>query len=207
MREEKQKETRKRSSQHPRLLERSPDDLEAYLKVHAKDSLFEGEAGKETGWCFFLHGNLERTGRLLQNETYECLLVTEEGSSEKMHKVRVKFACPALVREEVKRQTGLNEEVQKKGEGPHFLPRYRHVVPDQSLHEFMQNREVLFFTLLEGEILRGLVTGFSAYEISLSMKGQVPVVLLRHALFDVRDKKGRSYLRKAQAKTAEGKKN
>jgi hypothetical protein len=48
------------------------------------------------------------------------------------------------------------------------------------------------------------VTGFSTYEIRLSMKGQVPVVLLRHALFDVRDKRGMSYLKKTPEKTTQG---
>ena len=188
-----------------RSLEHAPEGLESYLKIHGRDSLFEREAGKESGgWCFFMHGRQERTGWILRSETYECDLVTEEGSTEKIHKVRVKFACPASVREEVKRQMGLNEAVQKKGEGPHFLPRYRHAVPDRTLHELRENREVLFFTLLEGEILRGLVTGFSTYEISLSMKGQVPVVLLRHALFDVRDKRGMSYLKKTPEKTTQG---
>jgi hypothetical protein len=33
------------------------------------------------------------------------------------------------------------------------------------------------------------------------MKGGVPVVLLRHAVFDVKDKKGRSYLKEAVEKS------
>ena len=59
----------------------------------------------------------------------------------------------------------------------------------------MEERTVLFFTLLEGEIIRGLVTAFSRYDLTVSLKGGVSVVVMRHAVLDVRDKKGRCYLK------------
>ena len=59
----------------------------------------------------------------------------------------------------------------------------------------------LFFTLLGGNVLRGIITGFSRYEINLSMKGGVPVVIMRHAVFDVKDKKDRSFLKKEVEKS------
>jgi len=61
----------------------------------------------------------------------------------------------------------------------------------------MQNRTVLLFTTLEGAVLRGLVGGIHRYELTLFLKGGVPVTLLRHAIFDVRDKKGVSWLKEA----------
>lgn len=50
----------------------------------------------------------------------------------------------------------------------------------------------------EGEVLRGLVSAFSRYEITVDLKGGIPVVLLRHAVYDLRDKAGRCLLKSVQ---------
>ena len=62
----------------------------------------------------------------------------------------------------------------------------------------MKDKEVVFFTLLEGEIIRGLITGFSRYEITMSLKNGNPVTILRHSIYDLRNKKGRCFLKKFQ---------
>lgn len=178
------------------------DGLETYWREHREDSLFQRESGRGGRWCFFLHGDVEITAAIARNETFESDLLGPDGSVERIHKVRVKFVCPAGLREEVKGQMRRNASVQRRKEGPHFLPRYRHPVEDAVLYELMAKREVLFFTLLEGEVLRGIIKGFSAYEIAVGMRRDVPVVLLRHAIYDVRDKRGRSYLKKALKKDA-----
>ncbi len=62
----------------------------------------------------------------------------------------------------------------------------------------MKAREVLFFTLMEGEKIKGILGGFSRYEITVNLKGGFPVYLLRHAVYDLRDKKGRCFLKSFQ---------
>jgi hypothetical protein len=64
----------------------------------------------------------------------------------------------------------------------------------------MKEREVLFFTLLDGKIIRGVVTDFSRYDTTVNLKGGLPVTILRHAIYDVRNKKGRSFLKSFQEK-------
>jgi hypothetical protein len=78
---------------------------------------------------------------------------------------------------------------------PIISPKDRHHVKNKTLFPLMQQRVVLLITLLEREIIKGLVQGFSRYDLTISLKGGVPVVLLRHAILDVRDKKGRCYLK------------
>lgn len=175
--------------------------LPEYLKEHEKDSVFEREAGKESSWSLFLHGNQRRKGRIRKNHTYEFDLLTEQGSVEQIHKVNVKMLCEASKEEEVLQRLKTNEALRSTPEGPHFGPRYRHHIKNKTLFPLMNRKEVLFFSTLEGEVLRGVITGFSRFEINLSLKGGVPVVLLRHAVFDVVDKKGRSYKKEAVEKT------
>ena len=62
----------------------------------------------------------------------------------------------------------------------------------------MKDREVVYFTLLEGEIVRGIIGGFSRYDVTLHVKGGLPVVLLRHSIYDLRNKRGRCYLKSFQ---------
>ena len=71
----------------------------------------------------------------------------------------------------------------------------------------MLDREVLFFTLLEGETLRGVVQGFNRFEIQVSLKGELPVTILRHSLYEVKNKKGRSFLKPMQDRTKDWKKS
>lgn len=175
--------------------------LAAYLEENRDRSFFEETVGADRTWCFFLHGNQVRTGRVEANEKYEFDLRNEEGGTERIHKVHVKCACAAELREDVVRQMKREDPVSAKPEGPHFSPRYRHHIKNKTLYPLMKRKEVLFFTLLEGEVLRGIVTDFARYEIHLGMKRGVPVVIARHAVRDVRDKKGRSYLKVSVEKT------
>lgn len=178
--------------------------LEKYLKEHGGDSFFEKECGSGAAWCLFLHDKKKLTCTIVRNEKFECDVADPQGAEQRIHKVRVKFACPAAFVEEVERQLKLDEAVAARKEGPHFLPKYRHPIEDRVLFDLMNRREVLFFTMLEGEVLRGIILGFSRYEIRLGMKGNVPVVILRHGVYDLRDKRGRNYRQKRQAQQATG---
>ena len=62
----------------------------------------------------------------------------------------------------------------------------------------MKENEVVFFTLLEGDLLRGVIAGFSRYEITINLKGGVPLTILRHSIYDLRNKKGRCFLKSFQ---------
>lgn len=180
----------------------SCDALEIYRKERGSDSFFKQECGSGAAWCFFLHDKNKLTGRIVRNEKFECDVADPQGAEQRIHKVLVKFACPAAFADEVERQLKLNEAVAARKEGPHFLPKYRHPIEDRALFDLMNRREVLFFTMLEGEVLRGIIRGFSKYEIRLGMKGDVPVVILRHGVYDLRDKRGRSYRQKRQVQPA-----
>jgi sRNA-binding regulator protein Hfq len=191
----------KRTEQRPTEDPNPLDGLQVYMKAHEKDSVFEREVGKESSWCLFFHGSQRRKGRIRANSTYEFDLLSQDGTVEQAHKVRVKMLCEASREQEVLERLKTNESKKAAPEGPHFGPRYRHHIKNKTLFPLMNRKEVLFFTTLEGDVLRGVVTGFSRFEINLSMKGGVPVVLLRHAVLDVMDKKGRSYTKEAVEKT------
>ena len=64
----------------------------------------------------------------------------------------------------------------------------------------MKEKQVVFFTLLEGEIIRGIIADFSRFDITVNLKGGIPVTVLRHSIYDVENKEGRSFLKSFQEK-------
>ena len=62
----------------------------------------------------------------------------------------------------------------------------------------MKERTILFFTLLEGKIIKGIVAGFSRYEITVNLKVGMPITILQHGIYDLRNKKGRCFLKSFQ---------
>ncbi len=169
--------------------------LREYLEENQYKSIFK-EVGENAGsLCLFLHGGKEHAGKVQHDDKFEFDFLNNEGELEKIHKVKVKFLCPLSNRDMVLKQIKRDENVAKNCEGPHFSPRFRHHIKNKSLYPLMNRKEVLFFTLVEGEVLRGIIIGFSRYEINLNMKQGAPVTLFRHSIYDIRDKKGRSYLK------------
>ncbi len=169
--------------------------LSEYLEENQYNSIFLGAVEKEDPLCLFLHGGQEQLGKVQNDDKYEFDFLNNEGVLEKIHKVKVKFLCSLSERGEVLKQVKRDEAVAKKSEGPHFSPRFRHHIKNKSLYPLMNRKEVIFFTLVEGEVLRGIITGFSRYEINLNMKQGTPAILMRHSIIDIKDKKGRSYLK------------
>ena len=62
----------------------------------------------------------------------------------------------------------------------------------------MKEKEVVLFTLLEGDVLRGIIADFSRYDVTVHLKGGLPVTILRHSIYDVRNKRGRCFLKAFQ---------
>ena len=175
--------------------------LTEYLNVHQYHSIFDQAASDSSSWCLFHFGNLQLEGKIQKNDKYEFDLISQDNEIERVHKVKVNFLCPLDSKKEVLKQMKKDKALVQKVEGPHFSPRFRHHIKNKSLFPLMNRKEVLFFSMLEGEVLRGIITGFSRYEIYLNMKKGIPVILMRHSIVDVRDKKGRCYLKEVVEKT------
>jgi len=81
---------------------------------------------------------------------------------------------------------------------PLFSPHNRFYIKNKSLFSLMKEKEVVFFTLLEGERIKGLISDFSRYDMTVNLKGGVPVTIMRHSVYDLRNKKGRCFLKSKQ---------
>jgi sRNA-binding regulator protein Hfq len=124
-----------------------------------------------------------------------------------VHKTAIKFFHSLEEALEIVERIKFDRQVRSRKLLPIISAKDRHFIKNKSLYPLMLEREVLFFTLLEGEILRGVVQGFNRFEIRVNLKGGLPVTIMRHALYEVQDKKGRSFLKPVQDKKKEWKKS
>jgi sRNA-binding regulator protein Hfq len=113
-------------------------------------------------------------------------------------KLDVKLMYPAEFRGQVEKLLKTDEKVAERGLSPIAKAGERHHIKNKTLFPLIQEKVVVFVTLLEGEVVRGLIGGFSRYEIMVKLKGGIPVTVLRHAVYDIRDKQGRCYLKSVQ---------
>jgi sRNA-binding regulator protein Hfq len=105
---------------------------------------------------------------------------------------------PAELAERVRPLIKMEDKVRSLGLQAVPAPGKRSHIKNKSLFPLMKEREVVFFVLLEGEKVRGVISDFSRYEITVTLKGGLPVTLLRHSVHDLRNKRGRCFLKSFQ---------
>jgi len=171
-----------------------------YLKEHYEFSVFDQAAAGRDTWMLYLHGEDLKGVTIVKNRKFEIDFSLSDGTQRSTEKHNIKFLFKAGLASEIQPLIQINEQVKAQKLEPILKPRKRYHIKNKTLYVAMKDREVLIFTLLGGEVLRGLVEGFSRYEIYLKLKGGRPVTILRHAIYDVRNKKGRCYLKSAQQK-------
>ena len=129
-----------------------------------------------------------------QRYTFSVVLAIDGQPEEEIPKISVKLLYPASHAEAMKLIKS-EPKVRDLALEPIIRAKDRHHIKNKTLFPLMEEREALFFTLLEGEVVRGLVSAFSRYELFVSLKGGMQVMVMRHNVLDVRDKKGRCYLK------------
>jgi hypothetical protein len=172
--------------------------LKEYLDANYQHSIFDQALTSQQPWEWHLHGHRIVTATVVENQKYDLRVdIAGQGQIE-LPKIQVKLLYPADLSLLVRPLIKTDQKVQSRGLPPILSSKDRYFVKNKTLFPLMQEREVIFFTLLEGEIIRGLVTGFSRYEITVNLKAKVPVIILRHSIYDLRNKKGRCLLKSFQ---------
>ncbi len=178
-----------------------------YLADNDQRSLLEEARLSGRKRVFHLHGQKVVLAKVAANETYELTLSPEGGQEVTLHKTEVKFFHDPEFAEQVASLLKSDSKVRSLQLKPIVSTWGRHFVKNKSLYPLMLDREVVFLTLLEGEVLRGVVDGFNRYELTLKLKGGVPVTVMRHAIYELKNKKGRSFLKSVQQKQKDWKKS
>lgn len=169
-----------------------------YLADNDHRSLLEEARLTGRELVFHLHGHRVVRAGIAANDNYELTLSTLEGQDVALHKTDLKFFYDLEFADRVPSLLKSDSKVRSLGLEPMVSTRGRHFVKNKSLYPLMLDREVLFLTLLEGEVLRGVLDGFNRYELKIRLKGGLPVTVMRHAIYELKNKKGQSFLKSVQ---------
>jgi sRNA-binding regulator protein Hfq len=175
-----------------------------YLERNYEHSTFTELLASGDYWYFHLQGGERIGGRIVAERVYDFdMLPTDTNGSaptapRAVSKLEVKLMHPAELRTQVEKLLKTDQRVAQRGFEPIARPKERHHIKNRTLYPLMKEKVVVFVTLLEGEVVRGLIGDFSRYEIIVKLKGGMPVTVLRHAIYDIRDKQGRCYLKSVQ---------
>ncbi len=184
------------------------DGFNDYYKTHDHLSVFDRMLKEGTLWDFHIHGDQILSARVKQNDRYDVGLAVNEQAPVQINKTTIKFVHPHEISAEIrKRMKQTDKKIKNLKLEPIMNWRDRHFIKNKTLFPLMKDRQVLFFTLLEGEIVRGIIADFSRYDITVHLKGGIPVVLLRHSIYDLRDKVGHCYLKSVQQKARDWEKS
>ena len=172
--------------------------LKEYIDELYNISIFDQALASNQLWELHLHNHRIIKAKITKNLRYDLKIIIHGAGDKEMPKTDVKLIYPEDRAETVKPLIKSDEKVRGLGLEPIISPGNRHHIKNKSLFPLMKEKPVLFFTLLEGEVVKGIVAGFSRYEITVSLKGGIPVTILRHSIYDLREKKGRCLLKSFQ---------
>lgn len=181
--------------------------FQEYLKEAYGTSVFDQARESGAPWEFRLHGHRIIRAEIHKNLIYDLKIKSADTQESVLSKTDVKFFYPLEISKKIRPLLKTDKQVVKAKLEPIIAPALRHHIKNKSLFPLMKERKVASFTMLEGEIIKGLITGFNRYEITCSLKGGLPVSILRHAIYDLRDKRGRSFLKAFQETRRDWKKS
>ncbi len=181
--------------------------LDDYLLEYYRNSILDQAHASNHLWKMHIHSNRVIKADVTENLKFDLNVKINREPEEVLPKVNIKLLYPAELSDSVTPLLNTDKKVKGLSLEPKLAPKDRYHIKNKTLFPLMKERKVVFFTLLEGERIRGIIADFSRYEITVNLKGGIPVTILRHSIYDVRDKKGRCFLKSAQEKYKDWKKS
>jgi hypothetical protein len=172
--------------------------LQEYLDEKYQLSVFDRALEGQGVWELHLHGRRVVRARFEENLVYDVKCDIEGEGAKVFQKTDIKLLYPADLSDRVRPLVKTDKKIAGLGLEPIIPAGKRYHIKNKSLFPLMKEKTVLFFVLLEGELIRGIIGDFSRYEIDVRLKGGVPVTILRHGIYDLHDKRGRCYLKSRQ---------
>lgn len=159
--------------------------FEAHRAAHRGWSvLADAQTDEVPRWFLGVDGG-SRVARVAVVDTYTVTLVDRRGETTSLHKLALALAADAAVERRVRRALRRDPEIAAQALAPSTRPQDRYGVSDRRLFRLMDGGEDALVTLVSGDRLRGGIAWFARYEFGLRLKGDVEVVVFRHALHQV----------------------
>lgn len=111
--------------------------------------------------------------------------IGEGDAAEEVHKLEAKYGYAPGAWKAVKK--AVRSDKKADGEArPATRPQDRYSCSDKRLFGYLDRRDEVQISLLDGDVLKGVLTWFGRYEFGLMVKGDVEVTVFRHALRSIK---------------------
>lgn len=118
-------------------------------------------------------------------DAYQANLTAEDGTAVEAHKLSLKYGYAPDAWKKVRKALKKDKRLAAKELVPAKQPQDRYTCSDKRLFGYVDSGSEVQATLVDGDILKGVVQWFSRYEFGLLVKGDVEVTVFRHALHDL----------------------
>ncbi|MCU0857615.1 MAG: hypothetical protein MUC65_04335 [Pontiellaceae bacterium] len=183
-----------------------------YIETGLTPSVFDEITKSGEIACFYRRDGTVLTGTVI-NHSAHGMQIRSGGDPEdvpaekKVSKIEILFVCRAGNHDELTARLHRGKDISIQPDEPPRKAFRLHYIKNKTLFPLMMERTVVLITMLNGMVFRGLVSGFNRYEINMSLKGGVPVTLLRHGVLKAQNKEGRSLLKADQETLQDWKKS
>lgn len=161
--------------------------MQAHVEANHARSLLDPSSTAKEPIFLVLHGGRQAEGRVLAVHQYEFEFQENGKDPETIHKLKVMYGCLAVDRKKVRRLVRADEVQKAASTGPIEKPQDRYTCSNQRLFGYLRDKKSVDVTLLEGDRFTGEVEWIGRFEIGLRLKGNIDVVIFRHALAHVGD--------------------
>jgi len=171
-------------------------DLDAYLAKRRRHayrselgarSVFDQAVEAGEPYTFAVLGRGIRQLTVLNSDPFELEVQdTKSDEPEKLHKLMVKLVYRPEDRKAARRAISQDKAYRGVVAEPVFRIQDRYHCPDKKLFPWHEAGSRLTFVTVEGDRVQGSVAWFSRYELGVTVRGEAEVVLMRHALAEVR---------------------
>ena len=160
--------------------------LASHLALNADRSCLVDAHKEGRAWRFSLLGQRQVTARVVELDQYEVSLHAAGAEEpEAIHKLQFKLAWRPEQDKQVRRGFRTDKALRASPRDPASRPQDRYGCSNRRLFGWMEAETPISVTTLEGDIVQGAVSWFGRYEFGITVKGKAEVVVFRHALAQV----------------------
>ena len=171
-----------------------------YIDDNYNMSIFDKALKSDRPWLFHIHEDRVINAKVAENFAYDVKLIVDGNNEEIMPKIQIKYLYPEDITDIIPPLIKTDKKVRKFGISFIPSPANRYHILNKTLYALMKEKQKVLFTLLEGETFKGVTKDFSRFDINISLKGGVLVTIMRHSIFNLKDNKGRCFLKTFQKK-------
>lgn len=159
--------------------------MQEHVEAHHSRSLLDESLASKASVFLSMHGQRGAEGRVIGVDRYEIQFQEPGKEPETIHKLQLMYGCAAEDRKKMRRLVRYDDARRAAPSGPIEKPQERYTCSNQRLFGYLRDKKTIEVTLLEGDKFSGEVVWIGRFELGLRLKGNVDVVIFRHALAHV----------------------